>query len=110
MTSSPHLDLSEWFDDNRRNWDDRSALHQAAGYGIQRLIDDPAAISETLAPDVERLGDLRGRDVVHLQCHLGTDTIGLARLGARRVVGVDLSGESLRRVVVTAWFGPVVTA
>ncbi len=97
MTSSPHIDPSAWFDDNRRNWDDRSALHQAAGYGIQRLIDDPAAISETLAPDVERLGDLRGRDVVHLQCHLGTDTIGLARLGARRVVGVDLSGESLRR-------------
>lgn len=32
-----------------------------------------------------------------LVSHLGTDTIGLKRQGAGRVVGVDLSGESLRR-------------
>lgn len=97
MTPTPRPGRPDWFDDNRRNWDDRSALHEASGYGIRELIDDPAALSDTLAPDVERLGDLTGRDVVHLQCHLGTDTISLSRLGPRRVVGVDLSGESLRR-------------
>lgn len=85
------------FEDNRQNWDDRAALHQASGYGIQPLIDDPEAISGTLAPDVARLGDLSDKEVIHLQCHLGTDTVSLARLGPRRVVGVDLSGESLRR-------------
>ena len=36
----------------------------------------------------------RGLDAVHLQCHLGTDTLSLARLGAR-MTGVDLSGTSL---------------
>lgn len=61
------------------------------------MIDDPSALSSTLAPDVEQLGDLNGRDVVHLQCHLGTDTVSLSRLGPRRVVGIDLSGESIRR-------------
>ncbi|WP_346426231.1 class I SAM-dependent methyltransferase [Actinobaculum sp. 313] len=35
--------------------------------------------------------------MAHLQCHLGADTVSLARMGARRVVGLDLSGESLRR-------------
>jgi SAM-dependent methyltransferase len=35
-----------------------------------------------------------GLDVVHLQCHIGTDTIGLARRGAR-VVGVDFSTEAI---------------
>jgi 2-polyprenyl-3-methyl-5-hydroxy-6-metoxy-1,4-benzoquinol methylase len=87
----------EWFADNRANWDERAALHEAAGYGIEELIADPASISQTLAPDRDRLGDLTGADVIHLQCHLGTDTVSLARLGASRVVGLDLSGESLRR-------------
>src|SRR4051794_37970844 len=86
-----------WFEDNRRNWNDRAALHHASGYGIQHLVDDPHGISSTLAPDVPRFGDLAGKDVIHLQCHLGTDTVSLSRLGPRRVVGVDLSGESVRR-------------
>ncbi|WP_114855256.1 bifunctional 2-polyprenyl-6-hydroxyphenol methylase/3-demethylubiquinol 3-O-methyltransferase UbiG [Brachybacterium sp. YJGR34] len=86
-----------WFEDNRANWDDRAALHEASGYGIPALIADPSHLSAEVAQDRERLGDLSGLDVVHLQCHLGTDTVSLSRLGPRRVVGVDLSGESLRR-------------
>lgn len=86
-----------WFEDNRANWDDRAALHEASGYGIQELIANPHHISAEVAQDRERLGDLTGLDVIHLQCHLGTDSVGLKRLGARRVVGVDLSPESLRR-------------
>lgn len=86
-----------WFEDNRANWDDRAALHEAAGYGIEELVEDPARITPEVAQDRERLGDLAGLDVAHLQCHLGTDTVSLSRLGARRVVGVDLSPGSLRR-------------
>jgi SAM-dependent methyltransferase len=40
--------------------------------------------------------DLRGRDVVHIQCHIGFDTIALARRGAR-VTGVDFSRASLAK-------------
>ena len=40
------------------------------------------------------LGDLTGLDVVHLQCHIGTDSVSLARLGGR-VTGVDFSPASL---------------
>ncbi len=86
-----------WFEDNRLNWDDRAALHEAAGYGIEELIADPHRLSPEVAQDRDLLGDLTGADVVHLQCHLGTDTVSLARLGARRTVGVDLSPGSLRR-------------
>ena len=85
------------FEDNRANWDDRAALHVASGYGIEELVADPALISPEVAQDRERLGDLTGRDVIHLQCHLGTDTVSLSRLGARRTVGVDLSPGSLSR-------------
>ncbi|SDM57764.1 class I SAM-dependent methyltransferase [Actinomyces ruminicola] len=86
-----------YFADNRANWDDRAVLHEASGYGIAELLASPTAITAEIAPDRERLGDLSGMDVVHLQCHLGLDTVSLIRLGAHRVVGLDLSGESLRR-------------
>ena len=46
--------------------------------------------------DLPRLGRLDGLDVVHLQCHLGTDTVSLARLGARSMVGLDFSPAALR--------------
>src|SRR5512133_4346389 len=46
--------------------------------------------------DLPRLGRLDGLDVVHLQCHIGTDTISLSRLGARSVVGLDFSPSALR--------------
>lgn len=85
-----------WFEDNRANWDDRAALHVASGYGIDELIADPSRITPEVGQDRERLGDLAGLDVLHLQCHLGTDTVSLSRLGPRRVVGVDLSPASLR--------------
>ena len=44
--------------------------------------------------DLPRLGDISGLDAVHLQCHIGTDTVSLGRLGAR-VTGVDLSEPAL---------------
>ncbi len=92
-----HASRAYWFDDNRANWDDRAAVHEASGYGIAELLASPEAITAEIALDRDRLGELNGREVIHLQCHLGLDTISLARMGAARVVGLDLSGESLRR-------------
>jgi SAM-dependent methyltransferase len=51
--------------------------------------------------DRPRLGDIAGLEAVHLQCHIGTDTLSLARLGAR-MTGVDLSGASLTEAALLA--------
>ena len=85
------------FAENRANWDDRAAFHEASGYGIAELLASPDAITQEVSQDAGRLGDLAGLDVIHLQCHLGLDTVSLSRLGAVRVVGLDISPESLRR-------------
>ena len=79
---------------NRANWDARVPVHLASGYGTQELVDDPTALSGVVRFDLPRLGDVDGLDAVHLQCHLGTDTLSLARLGAR-VTGLDLSGDAI---------------
>ena len=42
------------------------------------------------------LGELAGCAVVHLQCHLGTETVVFAERGAR-TVGLDISGESIKQ-------------
>jgi len=85
----------EHFEANRRNWDERSHLHAPSiGYDIRRLVSGADELSDVVAFDRQYLGDLTGLRVVHLQCHIGTDTLSLARLGAD-VVGLDQSGESL---------------
>jgi SAM-dependent methyltransferase len=80
---------------NRSNWASRVALHTASTeYGLSRFVSDPSHLSDVVRFDVPRLGDIAGIDVVHLQCHIGTDTLSLARLGAR-VTGLDFSPEAL---------------
>ncbi|HEY3407545.1 MAG TPA: SAM-dependent methyltransferase, partial [Propionicimonas sp.] len=63
---------------NRANWDSRAPIH-ARNYGIERLLEDPSALSQVVTFDLPRLGDIAGLDVVHLQCHIGTDTLSLHR-------------------------------
>jgi SAM-dependent methyltransferase len=86
-----------YLDVNRAHWDERAPVHAASSlYGLQRFIDDPGFLSEVVRFDLPRLGDIGGLRGVHLQCHIGTDTISLARLGAR-MTGLDLSPASLEQ-------------
>jgi SAM-dependent methyltransferase len=80
---------------NFRNWESRVPVHAASQtYDLSGLAADPHALSGVVAFDSPWLGDLHGLDAVHLQCHIGTDTVSLARLGAR-VTGVDFSPGAL---------------
>lgn len=91
----PSHDYSAEVAANRRNWDARAKLHSTSPfYNVQRYIDDPLAISNEVAWDKTVLGDVSGLDLLHLQCHIGTDTISWARLGAN-VVGLDFSPNAL---------------
>ncbi|MFK8023964.1 MAG: class I SAM-dependent methyltransferase [Ilumatobacter sp.] len=90
------MDHAAHMEENRRNWDDRAALHAAAtsGYRLDRYRDDRALLSDVIEFDRTYLGDLHGLRVLHLQCHIGTDTLSLARLGAD-VTGLDQSRASI---------------
>jgi SAM-dependent methyltransferase len=87
--------MTDWIQVNRENWDERAAPHAASpGYSVERFVEDPAFLSDVVRFDLPRLPDLAGRRGVHLQCHIGTDTVSLARLGAR-MTGLDFSGEAI---------------
>jgi SAM-dependent methyltransferase len=80
---------------NRASWDERAPAHAAsADYAFDRFVEDPEFLSEVVRFDLPRLGDIRGLRGVHLQCHIGTDTLSLTRLGAR-MTGLDFSSPAL---------------
>lgn len=82
---------------NRLNWDERAPAHAASpGYGFDRFVADPSHLSDVVTFDRPLLGDVSGLTGLHLQCHIGTDTLSLARLGAR-MTGLDLSPASLEQ-------------
>jgi SAM-dependent methyltransferase len=79
---------------NQANWDDRVPIHVGSpDYAADRF-DDPGFLSAVVRFDAPRLGDLRGVRGIHLQCHIGTDTVSLARLGAS-MTGLDFSPPAL---------------
>ena len=82
---------------NRANWDERAPAHASSpGYAVERFVADPAYLSHVVRFDLPRLRDVNGLRGVHLQCHIGTDTISLSRLGAR-MTGLDFSAASLEQ-------------
>ncbi len=87
------MPVDEFREDNRANWDDRVAGH-ITGYRVDRYLVDPGHLSNVIEFDRDRLGDITGQDVLHLQCHIGTDTLSLARLGAT-VTGIDFSPKAI---------------
>ncbi|WP_280231702.1 class I SAM-dependent methyltransferase [Nocardia cyriacigeorgica] len=88
---------------NRANWDDRAEVHvRSQMYDVDAFLADPTDISQVVRNDLSVLAPhlpdsgIAGRSLLHLQCHIGTDTVSWARLGAVDVHGLDLSPNSLR--------------
>ena len=77
---------------NRQSWNAATAAHNS------HKVDQAGFLrrgGSTLFPEeIEILGDIAGRRLVHLQCNAGQDTLSLAQLGAS-VTGVDISDEAI---------------
>lgn len=77
---------------NRRMWDESVPLHVASqSYDVPGFRRGGLSIHSL---EVEDVGPVRGRSLLHLQCHFGMDTLSWARLGAR-VTGVDFSPPAI---------------
>jgi SAM-dependent methyltransferase len=86
--------MTDHIDINLLNWEERAAIHArdaAGGYKLDRFRAGEDSLHEIEAAE---LGDVSGKRVLHLQCHIGLDTISLARRGAA-VTGLDFSPSAL---------------
>ena len=77
---------------NREAWNKRTKVHLESSFYDQEAFLKGASSLNPI--ELELLGDVRGKSILHLQCHFGQDSISLARLGAK-VTGVDLSDQSI---------------
>jgi len=83
----------KYFESNKKNWNERVAIHKNSSfYNIDRFLDEKESSLKSL--ELEELGDIKGKKILHLQCHFGMDTLSLARLGAD-VTGVDFSEKAI---------------
>ena len=89
------MPLDEFRKANLDSWNERADVHASSKfYNLQRYVDDPNYLSITVEFDRTEIGDVRGKTLLHLQCHIGTDTVSMARLGAV-ATGVDFSEASI---------------
>ncbi|MEE1737982.1 class I SAM-dependent methyltransferase [Streptomyces sp. BE147] len=79
----------DWHDANRARWDERVAIHEASDYyDLDAFRAGKDALREF---ELAEVGDVTGKSLLHLQCHIGLDTLSWARHGAAHVVGLDFS-------------------
>lgn len=88
--------------DNLLNWNDRAVVHANGAYGDRdAFADDPSASSPVVLRDLAVLephlpeSGITGLRLLHLQCHIGEDTLTWWRLGAGKVYGLDFSPTAL---------------
>jgi ubiquinone/menaquinone biosynthesis C-methylase UbiE len=79
---------------NRQSWNNRTDIHiQSEFYDQAGFLKGKNSLNDI---ELNLLGNIKGKSILHLQCHFGQDTISLGRLGAD-VTGVDLSDKAIDR-------------
>ena len=77
---------------NKALWNERTKHHlQSEFYDVNAFLKGASSLNSI---ELDMLGDVAGKSILHLQCHFGQDTLSLARMGAK-VMGVDLSDAAI---------------
>ena len=77
---------------NKNAWNTRTDVHVGSEfYDIPSFLNGKSSLNSI---ELELLGDVTGKKILHLQCHFGQDTLSLARMGAH-VTGVDFSDKAI---------------
>lgn len=82
----------DYIDINRQSWNNRVDSHiKSDFYNMEDFMKGKSSLNDI---ELILLGDLTSKNVLHLQCHFGQDSISLSRLGAK-VTGIDLSDKAI---------------
>lgn len=79
---------------NKASWNKRTQVHVASKfYDVAGFVQGQSSLNDI---ELNQIGDVSGKSLLHLQCHFGLDSLSWARLGAK-VTGVDLSSEAIEQ-------------
>ena len=85
---------SNYIKKNKTLWNKRTDYHfNSEFYDVDNFINGKSSLNDI---ELDLLGDIKNKTILHLQCHFGQDTLSLARLGAI-VTGVDLSDNAINK-------------
>ncbi len=77
---------------NKASWNARTEAHVTSDfYDVEGFLNGKSSLNTV---ELGLLGNLKGKSVLHLQCHFGQDSISMARMGAQ-VTGIDLSDKAI---------------
>lgn len=86
------IEKSEYLDVNKALWNGKTDIHVKTDfYNVGSFKNGKSTLNFL---ELDALGDVKGRSLLHLQCHFGMDSLSWARLGAK-VTGVDLSDKAI---------------
>ena len=81
-----------YFDSNKELWNKKTAIHKNSDfYDLKGFMNGNNTLKDI---ELKELGNVKGKNILHLQCHFGLDTLSWARLGAD-VTGIDFSDEAI---------------
>ena len=84
--------MDDYIKINRELWNKKTPVHVASKfYDVEGFIAGKTSLNPA---ELDSLGDVKGKSLLHLQCHFGQDSLSWARLGAD-VTGVDLSDKAI---------------
>jgi len=87
-------DLARYFAANCARWDESVAIHAASrGYDLDGFLRREKTLYSI---EMDEVGNVAGKTLLHLQCHFGMDTLNWARLGDS-VTGLDFSEAAIRQ-------------
>jgi len=79
---------------NKQTWNDKTDVHIASDfYGMEGFLNGKSTLQDI---ELNLLGDISNKKILHLQCHFGQDTMTFSRMGAK-ATGVDLSDKAIDR-------------
>lgn len=77
---------------NRALWDEWTGIHESSQfYDLEGFRQGGVRLKQY---EIEEIGPVEGKNLLHLQCHFGIDTLSWARLGAK-VTGADFSSRAV---------------
>ncbi|MGJ8592174.1 MAG: class I SAM-dependent methyltransferase [Aquaticitalea sp.] len=88
------MDINEnYFKINKATWNEKVKIHSESDmYDLKAFKEGKSSL---MPYELAALGNMKGKSLLHLQCHFGQDTLSLSRMGAK-CVGVDLSDEGIK--------------
>ncbi len=86
------MDLNKAFETNRETWNKKVAIHAEGDfYNMEAFRNGASSLNEF---ELNALGDVNNKSLLHLQCHFGQDTLSWSRMGAR-CTGIDISDKAI---------------